>query len=144
MLVALSPASFLLLSLSHDRDWLSSIDSSSDSYEVRPEQVSWEVACNAGEAGSSPWVLLDLLKKPGERCQCGWVLAWGRGSVVKVKPLLLCINAVLPCLCGPGVASSPPLCSRIFKLVSCLWIVANWSCEGGLKWGTTYVALLMI
>lgn len=41
-------------------------------------------------------------------------------------------NAVLLGLRGAwgGGASASPLCSGIFTMVSCLWVLASWSCEG--------------
>lgn len=39
-------------------------------------------------------------------------------------------SVVLLGLCGPSEASASSLCSGIFTMVSCLWIIAGGSCEG--------------
>ena len=51
------------LSSLSDPQWLSYAGSHSDSHEVRPEWVFWEVSCKAEETGCPPWVLFFLLEK---------------------------------------------------------------------------------
>lgn len=59
-------------------------------------------------------------------------VALERGSVIKMKPFLLCFQLglswyLVQVLQESALASL--LGSKIFTMESCLWMVASWSCE---------------
>lgn len=105
-----------------DPQWPSSAVSSSDPYEVRPKQASWQVSCNTVEAGCPPWGLSFPTRGAvglGEPSWCTSVMAWVRGFSY------LC-HAVCLGLCCPGGMSAPSSGSGISTMVSRLWIAASW------------------
>ena len=59
------------------------------------------------------------------------VLAWRKGDAVgEASPLTLLIKSFSVSVVQGGASTSSPS-SGTFSMVSCLWIVANWSsCEG--------------